>query len=339
MVNKKSSFDIPVVLFLFKRIDKPLLVLKRISEVRPKRLYILSDGGRNDEEKIQVELCRKEIEQAIDWDCEVVKRYASENVGVYENIAGGAQWVFDREKFAIFLEDDNLPEISFFYFCEELLKRYEDDKRVFWICGTNYLEKYEPADGSSYLFTKNMMPCGWASWSNKFIEFYKNDLTLWEDKYVRELVKSEYSSNKLFFQDSYNLDYELSFFKKFGRYYSWDYQMAFSIRVNGLYGIVPKYNQISNIGVDELSIHGGNNLDDLMSKRFCNLKTYSIDFPLVHPEALLRDCFFEEEITNIIIDPRFFSIRSRVSRKLKNILNIESTESLKKYLKNILLRS
>ena len=159
-----AAFDIPVVLFLFKRIDKPLLVLDRISKVRPKKLYLLSDGGRNHDEHQEVELCRLKIAQAVDWDCEIIKRYASENIGVFENIAGGAKWVFEREKYAIFLEDDNLPEISFFYFCEKLLKHYEDDKRVFWICGTNYLEKYEPVDGSSYLFNKNMMPCGCASW-------------------------------------------------------------------------------------------------------------------------------------------------------------------------------
>ena len=80
---------------------------------------------KDDHEKELVGEVRASIEQAIDWDCSIIKNYAAENRGVYVNIALGAKWVFRREKWAIFLEDDNLPEISFFQFCQEMLQRYE----------------------------------------------------------------------------------------------------------------------------------------------------------------------------------------------------------------------
>ena len=141
-----KQFDIPVALFIFKRSEKAILIINQIAKVAPKRIYLIGDGPRNDSEIKEVELCRKEIESAINWDCEIVKNYADKNRGVYENIAGGAKWVFQREKQAIFLEDDNFPEVTFFDYCKELLEKYESDNRVLWICGTNYLESYHPED-------------------------------------------------------------------------------------------------------------------------------------------------------------------------------------------------
>ena len=112
------QFDIPVVLFIFKR-DKAVEIVNRIAEVQPRKLYILADQGRNAEERLLAEECRKKVEAAITWDCEVIKNYADENRGVYQNIGQGAIWVLKQEKWAIFLEDDNLPEPSFFPFCKE----------------------------------------------------------------------------------------------------------------------------------------------------------------------------------------------------------------------------
>ena len=158
------KFTVPVVLLLFKRRDAALRIIDRLRAAEVSKLYILADQGRNKAEREKVWETRTAVEQAIDWDCEVIKDYAEENRGVYGNIALGAKWVFAREKWAIFLEDDNLPELTFFPYCEELLKRYEVDQRVLWICGTNYLGRYQPDNKVSYMFTKHMLPCGWASW-------------------------------------------------------------------------------------------------------------------------------------------------------------------------------
>jgi len=47
-----EQFDIPVVLFIFKR-DKAVEIVKRIGCVKPKKLYIMADQGRNEQEKAQ----------------------------------------------------------------------------------------------------------------------------------------------------------------------------------------------------------------------------------------------------------------------------------------------
>ena len=45
-----NKFDIPVVLFIFKR-EKAVEVIKRLSIVKPTKLYILADQGRDDIER------------------------------------------------------------------------------------------------------------------------------------------------------------------------------------------------------------------------------------------------------------------------------------------------
>ena len=302
-----KTFDIPVALFIFKR-QKAVDVISRIREVRPKKIYLLADEGRNPQEKEAVQECRKKVEEAIDWDCEVIKNYAQENRGVYENIGEGAKWVLRREKWAIFLEDDNLPEVSFFEFCREMLHRYEEDTRILWVCGTNYLGQYQSPHGESYMFTRHMLPCGWASWANKFEKFYDGHMELVKNPAVVERIGNTYCNRSVYRQYRKQWMLEAERMAAGCRPSSWDYQMDFSIKANNLFGICPCNNQIRNIGVDEHSIHGGSSANAIMTKRFCGMGSYPLSFPLKHPATVLPDKEFERKIGKIILIP--FRVRA-----------------------------
>lgn len=332
MISLDKQFDIPVVLFIFKR-DKAVDIVKRIAQVKPRKLYILADQGRNDEEKKLAAECRKKVEEAIDWDCEVIKNYAEENRGVYQNIGQGAIWVLKREKWAIFLEDDNLPEVSFFPFCREMLERYENDTRILWICGTNYLGNYVPNNGDSYVFTRHMLPCGWASWSNKFEKFYDGELTLCNDETVMARIGDVYCNKKVYRQYKGSFMSERNRMIAGKRPISWDYQMDFSIKANNLFGICPCKNQIRNIGVDEFSEHGGNSFNRIMTKRFCGMDSFSIEFPLKHPATVLIDPVFEKEIGKIILYPWKSRMVGRLSHFLRRMFKIPNDKSIKAFIK------
>lgn len=315
-----KQFDIPVALFIFKRSEKATLIINQIAKVAPKRIYLIGDGPRNDSEIKEVELCRKEIESAINWNCEIVKNYADKNRGVYENIAGGAKWVFQREKQAIFLEDDNFPEVTFFDYCKELLEKYESDNRILWICGTNYLESYHPEDSSDYVFTRLMLPCGWASWSSKFLKYYDGNLQLYSDPVLLEKVKQSYSNRTLLRQNLMSWSVEKARISRGEKPVSWDFQMAFSLRVHGLYGIAPKYNQIRNIGIDIHATHGTGSAKNPMVKRFCEIPTHKLMFPLTDPKAVLIDSHFEKKTEKIIILPLKVRIKSLIGQAINRVL-------------------
>ena len=328
--NLMDKFNVPVVLLLFKRKDTALRIVDRLREIRAARIYIMSDEGRNDEERKKVREARIAVEKAIDWECKVIRNYASNNRGVYGNIALGAKWIFQKEPWAIFLEDDNLPETTFFPYCEELLKMYEDDTRILWICGTNYLGKYVPEDGSSYMFTKHMLPCGWASWSSKFLKYYDGEVKAFQDNYVRKRFLLDFPSKAM--RDVYEtplLRYEREMAQ--GKQpYSWDYQMCFSVRTNSMYGISPVNNQIKNIGVDEDSEHGGNTMSKVMTRRFCGMESYPLQLPLRHPKCVMTDIEYEKKIDKLVTPPLRNRIRHFIAKNLKKMFGLRPDEPFKK---------
>lgn len=49
-------------------------------------------------------------------------------------------WVFDNEEQAIILEDDCVPSVAFFEYCDFFLDKYKEDKSIGFISGANYLK-------------------------------------------------------------------------------------------------------------------------------------------------------------------------------------------------------
>lgn len=326
-------FDIPVVLIIFRRCDTMPRIIQRLAKVKPRKVYILADEGRNEKEIEQAHECRKTVESLINWDCEVVKNYAEENRGVYRNIGEGAKWVFEREEKAIFLEDDNLPETSFFRYADEMLEKYETAPEVLWICGTNYVTDMNGKE--SYAFTQHLLPCGWASWSTKFLKYYDGELSTFRDEEHKRKFYSSYSNRWLAQWQYQSVRNEVERHERTGRFISWDYQMLWSVRSNGLYGVVPLRNQITNIGVDEFSIHGGNSKNNVMTDRFCEVPSKQLDFPLVHPNEIAINKSVEHQLADIICPPHSTVLKSLLSSKMKRLMKQDTAKSWKQILKEM----
>ena len=307
-----GTFDIPVVLFIFKRTSCTLKIIERLREVRVKKIYLIADAGRTPDEQILVDECRDKVLNAIDWECEVIRNFADVNRGVYNNIGLGADWVFSQEEEAIFLEDDNLPELSFFDYCAEMLQKFRNNDEVFWICGTNYLEDLDELNQSSYYLTKSLLPCGWASWSKKYRKYYDKDFSRYLSSDGKREFRKSYSNRWLRLQQKLSIDTEILRRRLGYGYASWDYQVVSTIRCNRLFGIMPSRNQIKNIGVDAMSIHGGNSMEDEMTKRFCGIDSYPLRFPLIHLGEDCLDDNVEKRIDQIILQPISYRLKSLV---------------------------
>lgn len=325
-----KQFDVPVVLIIFKRPDKSVQIMSRIAQVKPRKMYIISDGGRTEMENQIVLQCRQAVEKAVTWECAVVKDYAAENKGVFDRIGLGALRVFEQEKCAIFLEDDNLPQISFFYYCKELLSKYEENPDVMWICGTNYLGSCHFSSGADYGFTKNLLPCGWASWGEKFRAYYSRDFSLYSPERVHLLRKS-YVSRRLYVHDIRAWKQEVSRKAQKGRFISWDYHMSFSLRVHDKLGIIPRNNQIKNIGVDDLSAHGGRTFDNVMIQRLCGMDSYPLIFPLKHPGKVEVDQQIEKRLERIITEPVSILVAAKSAKLLRFVFKIPQNQRIRTY--------
>ncbi len=320
-------FDIPVAIFIFKRGEKAAEIVKKISAKKPPRLYIVADGPRSEEEKVLTDACRKQVEAAVDWDCQVIRLYEEENKGCH-NIGMAAMKIFETEPMCIFLEDDNDPAPTFFDYCRELLLKYRDDDRILWICGTNYMTEYVPEPMSDYVFTQHMLPCGWASWGEKFNKCYDYDFkNLTEDGINK--AKTAYKNRRLFKYDLTNWKSEINHKNTEGRYASWDYHMNFSLRFHNKLGIAPRVNQITNIGVDSFSAHGGNSMEILLTSRFCEIESGDLTFPLVDPSEVKINEDFEKKTANIIMPPRKYYFKIFIRRLIPIPRDISIKKSLK----------
>ncbi len=130
----------PVLIMAFNRPDHLQVLLNRLREVRPDRVFVAVDGARDarPDEADRVQACR-DLVATIDWPCDVQTLFQDHNLGCGLGVSTAITWFFTHVERGIILEDDIIPDPSFFPYCAELLDRYQDDARVFAISGCNFV--------------------------------------------------------------------------------------------------------------------------------------------------------------------------------------------------------
>ncbi len=246
-----DRFDVPVVLFTFKRIIPTRMVMEVIAKVKPTSLYIFADGARNsvEGENEKVLEVREYIKKAIDWDCEKNIFFSEFNKGCDRNIREGLDKVFSEKERAIVLEDDAVPTESFFYYCRELLDRYQEDKRIQFIGGYNAVGNDSKISGS-YAFSKTPpMNGAIATWADRWnnCDF---DLKNWPENKRKNRFDSLYFSGEL--RKRYIEYFELSYEKKST---AWDYIFLHDMLDKDRFGIVPKNNLVTSYGFMDGAYH------------------------------------------------------------------------------------
>src|SRR5215831_3805810 len=154
----------PVALIIFNRPDVTERVFAEIAHARPRKLLVIADGPRFNRPG-EAEKCTatRAIIDRVNWECEVLKNYSDVNLGCGGRESSAMIWIFEQAEEAIILEDDTLPQPTFFRFCEELLEKYRDDERVMHISGDNWLFGQKRIS-DSYFFSHYCLSWGWASW-------------------------------------------------------------------------------------------------------------------------------------------------------------------------------
>lgn len=298
----KANIDIAVLVIFFVR-DKQLgQVFEQIKKARPSRLYLYQDGPRENrpDDLIGLEKCRAIVaDEQIDWDCEVHRFYQEKNKGCDPSEFIAQKWMFETEEMGIILEDDDVPSQSFFPYCKELLERYKNDSQINMICGMNNNDVSEHCK-DSYLFTKKGSIWGWASW-RRVLDTWDEHYTWLNDSDKLKKIRSQMTREEYKMYIKTAKEHHAT-----GRAH-YESINAAAMFLNERYNIVPKYNMISNIGVDNETTHGVNDVRLLpkRARRLLHKKTYEIEFPLKHPEKIERDYKFEKEMT-ITNSQRFF---------------------------------
>jgi hypothetical protein len=268
-----KTYDVPILLITFNRPDTTNLVLKKISEIKPTKLYVASDGFRSEKigEKDLVEQCRALV-QNVDWDCTVYTKFEESNLGCKLGVSSAIDWFFSYEEEGVILEDDCLPNDSFFIFCREMLNKYRNDKRIMHISGDNFQLPETFTNG--YYFSKYCHVWGWATWRRAWKVYDRdcenitfNDISgMFDDDSVKCFWKDIVTKMKGFEIDT------------------WDYQWNLTVIANYGLAVMPNKNLVSNIGFGEVATHTTDSNHELSE-----LYTEEMDFPLVEPSNILPD--------------------------------------------------
>jgi len=267
----------PVVLIIFNRPEKTQKILEVIREAKPSKLLVVADGPRP-ERPGEIDLCNatRSIIEQIDWKCEVLKKYSDVNLGCALSPARGISWAFDQVEEAIILEDDCIPELTFFRFCEEMLDRYRFDQRVMHISGNNYHPNVQRSE-YSYFFSRYTLAWGWATWKRAW-EKFDFEMKHWNEikelGYLKDILVDERLARN--WTKSFQFVYD-------GNLDCWDFQWLFSCwSQNGL-SIIPSANLVSNIGSGSDATHTDKDNQCL------HRSTKPLSFPLKHPPFVIRD--------------------------------------------------
>ncbi|MHA7837794.1 MAG: glycosyltransferase family 2 protein [bacterium] len=305
----RSVLETPVVFIVFNRPDLTERVLARIAEARPRTLYVIADGPRpgRPEDPERVARTRAVLER-VDWDCDLIEDFSEHNLGCGRRIASGLDRVFSRFEEAIILEDDCLPDPSFFGFCRELLERYRDDPRVMNVTGEQ-ASRIRPPRGESYFFTSLPRIWGWATWARAW-KGYDFELRDWADdrpEFLRRLADYYKGGRPL----CRRMDKVVE-----NRIDTWDYQWFHHVFKHEGLCINPAVNLVSNLGFDERATHSWSE-----EGRDRCLPTRSIPMPLVHPPRAELDRR---------VDRRFFFERfgrplpARIRSRARQLLGLSS---------------
>ena len=242
----------PLLLIAFNRPRHLHKLIDRLRQVKPTNIYAAIDGPRpnNVEDARRVKECQ-ELILGIDWPCTITPRFQDSNLGCGLGVSSAITWFFEHVERGIILEDDIIPDPSFFPYCTELLDIYADDDSVFAISGCNFVpQSFQSHPQYSFRFSQVPHIWGWATWRNRW-DRYSLDINGW---------RSDLGFRKLWKKSGGNLPstvYWASTFELLARKEvdTWDGQLVYCSMVNNGLTATSNVNLIENIGFDLEATH------------------------------------------------------------------------------------
>jgi hypothetical protein len=321
MVQKSSLNPVllktPVLFLVFNRPDTTKKVFESIRMVKPVKLYIAADGARvtKDGETDKVNAVRSLILNNIDWPCDVFTFFRDENLGCKIAVSEAIDWFFKNEEMGIILEDDILPDLSFFRYCEELLIKYRFNQEIKMISGNSFTTG-EINGSNSYYFSHYSNIWGWASWRRAWSK-YSPELRNWPNRRKTDFLLEIGDFNKDF----------VRYWRKMldkthsGRINTWDYQWQYTIWESKGLCITPSLNLITNLG---FGMEGTHTTSPKIA--FYKLHAQTLNFPLSHPDGFERNKIADRWHDLHVLDTNPSLLR-RIRFHTKKILSQFKTKS------------
>src|SRR5206468_1024463 len=132
----------------------------------------------------------------------------------------------------IFFEDDCLPDPTFFQFCEEMLEKYRDDKRIMMISGNNFQYGRKRTE-YSYYYSQIFHIWGWATWKRAW-KHYDHNVS-----FALEVIEGGWLPDLLAEPNSANFFSNILFSNYLKQLNTWDFKWNFSCWVQNGLSVMP----------------------------------------------------------------------------------------------------
>ena len=202
MRERKRKTEIPIIYFVYNRPDLTKISFNFIKFVKPKVLFLISDGPKNITDFQNIKQVRSIISN-INWDCKVYKRLRKKNFGNKKSVEDGVGWLFSKYDKMIYMEDDTLISKDFIRFAEENLERYEKNNNISIISAQFEFSKYIKKK-SSYFFSPLLRLQGFATWKRVWKLYEKDISKIWYDNIFKTIKKFNNFLHYIYFSLIFN---------------------------------------------------------------------------------------------------------------------------------------
>jgi hypothetical protein len=260
----------PVLVIAYNRPQLFSLVLSEVIRYTPPMLYIFFDGGKSEDDWVDVCSVREIAKKHLENYSGQFKIYESEeNLGCRDSIEYAISWAFTFEEFLIILEDDCLPSQYFFEFVNKGRQRYQGNPLVQMISGRNSLHGLD----HNRVMLINGGIWGWGTWCHYWAMRQKkhvSDIELFKNPNVRSfLFRHPFKFMQI--RGGSNRIWK-------GQLDSWDYTWALSRIINGGFTAISPVNLIKNLGARVKPTHSHSVVELIDSEKFKKLDFTTLEF-------------------------------------------------------------
>lgn len=290
----------PIIIFGFNRPDAFLRMadsLRSNAGFDTHPIYVFIDGPRNDNDKSAItEVTR------LAHDLTPNVKTSDINRGLGNSIIRGVSEIISQYGRAIVLEDDLILMPGFLQYMEDALNTYENDNRIFSICGYGLkIKRPDNYIGDVYLCNRSSS-WGWATWADRWksVDWNVSD---WDILQSSPKLQREFNRGG---SDMYGMlkDYME------GHNKSWAIRFCYSQFRQGKYSVHPFRSLVANegFGANATNCHQKYNRFKI---ELCET-VYRLDLPiLIHPSDKL-----------IKASAHYHSLGLRIYSRIRKLLNI-----------------
>ncbi|HOO94903.1 MAG TPA: glycosyltransferase [Proteiniphilum sp.] len=269
----------PILLFTYNRPEHTRLTLEALKKNHlsdRSRLYIFSDGYRNETDREEVMKVR-ELVRSVEGFAAIHIEERTENVGLARNIIEGVTRVVNEHGKVIVLEDDLITSPYFLTFMNDVLERYEQEEKIAHVQGFCF-----PLQGLPDAFLIRWTGSwGWATWKRAWNLFNPDG----------EALLSEIMKKRLDREFDFNGNYPFTRMLRRqvnGENDSWAIRWNASLFLHNRLSVNAGKSLVQNIGFDGSGRHSGH---DVIYTTPLHMSALSSEIPRIEENKAVRKAF------------------------------------------------